>query len=202
MTDWTAVAAIVSAVGVLVALGIGIAATVIGIKSAHAAERAAKAAEEQSVVTSGQLTSIYPVLEAYVAPSTTVVWKLEPDTPPSARTVVVATPGPKEAAWVMVRVLHGSIVATDIEAWLCLKGQWLSGRYAALSPNMPLNSAVQIELHQVQASTAAAFSDFAFELGMVGVLWSRPDGQWRYACELGADFAQSSNFVLGKVPAR
>ena len=84
----------------------------------------------------------------------------------------------------------GSFAATGVEAWLCWQGVWTHGRWPAISPSLDtaINQHVGVPVNQIAGlmKHQTPFSDFTFDGGMVGVLWDRPDGRWRFALELGA----------------
>lgn len=175
-TAWTAIVSIVTAAGVGVAL-------FLGLRGLHQAARAARAAEDQGKLLANQIQAQYPKLEVILPPD--------------------ATDSRTGRPFVVVRALSGDVAATDVEAWWYNGGDWMRGGWPAVSPlqgeyRVLLDKVAGIALHETPFADFVAGKSVAFA-GLIGVLWTRPDGRWRFVQELEAGSIPGERAELGPV---
>jgi hypothetical protein len=175
-TAWTAIVSVVTAAGVGVAL-------FLGLRGLGQATRAAKAAEDQGKLLADQLQAQYP--------------KLEVTLPLDARDIRTGRP------FVVVRALSGDMAATNVEAWWYNGADWMRGGWPAVSPlqgeyRVLLDKVAGIALHETPFADFLAGKSVAFT-GLIGVLWTRPDGRWRFVQELEDGGISGERAELGPV---
>jgi hypothetical protein len=191
-STWSEITTLVAGGGVVVALAVGIVSARASFASAKAAARAAAGAEATALAAQAhadlvrrQIEITYPVFEASVDPA--VLHRIPQD------------------GTVMVVPVAGSMLANDVDAWICWHGEWMKGSWPSISPNLAMSITQRVGIPVSRASVdqaATPFADFPFREGMVGVVWDRPDGRWRFGRELQAIGAPPSpNHVKGPVPS-
>jgi hypothetical protein len=171
-TAWTAIVSIVTAAGVGVAL-------FLGLRGLGQATRAAKAAEDQGKLLANQLQAQYPKLE--------VILPLDHTDNRTGRPFL----------------LSGDRAATNVEAWWYNGTDWMRGGWPAVSPlqgeyRVPLDKVAGVALHETPFADFVAGNTVAFA-GLIGVLWTRPDGRWRFVQELEVGGISGERAELGPV---